>query len=236
MLLDVDYLLMGLPGILVSAWAWWKSSTVHARASRVPSSSGLTGAEAVLRVLAASGTAPVPIEVAAGPLADHYESGRGLLRLSEPVYFGRSLAAVGIASHEAGHAIQAAARSPWSPLRRVLVPVADLGSILSWLLFLAGISLGIFRLTVWGLAVFSLVVVVQIINLGAEADASRRAKKALREVVAVSPEEEALLTNVLSASAWTHVAAVLRGFPAFLAHGIASGVRVLSEWVQAGQV
>jgi Zn-dependent membrane protease YugP len=216
MLLDVDYILLGLPGLLTSVFAWRKVSSVRGRASRAPASAGLTGAEAALRVMKVAGIEEVPIEPAAGPLANHYDASRCRLRLSEEVYFGRSLAALGIAAHEAGHVLQAESQSPWALVTRVLVPTADLGSILSWLLLLAGITLGLFRLTVWGLAIFSLSVLLQLLNLGAELDATRRARKSLEQSGVLCAAEESMLSQLQVAWIWTHVAAVLTGFPAFV--------------------
>jgi Zn-dependent membrane protease YugP len=217
MLLDVDYILLGLPGVLTSLWAWRRSRSIRERAARQASASGLSGGEAALSVMRAGGIDPVPIDVAAGPLANHYVASRRRLRLSEEVVHGRSLAALGMASQQAGHVLQAAARSPWSLISRVLVPAADLGSILAWLLLLAGLSLGLFRLTVWGLAVFSLAVVTQLMLWPAEADAGRRAIRALRDQSLFGREEEAILSELRQATAWARVAAVLTGFPAFLA-------------------
>ncbi len=227
MLLDVEYVLLGLPGLLVPAWAWWSTSAIRIRAARMTPRSSLSGGEVARLVMRTGGCGEVPIDVAAGPLADHYVSGERRLRLSEGVYHGRSPAAIGIASHEAGHALQAASGSPWRLVRRFVVPLADPSSILAWMLLLAGISLGLFRLTLWGLAAFSLGLVVQLFNLGAEYDATRRANEALRGGDAVEPGAEAELARVQSAAAWIHVAAVAGGFPAMIGRLLASSTRVL---------
>ncbi|MFO0888698.1 MAG: zinc metallopeptidase [Isosphaeraceae bacterium] len=227
MLLDVEYVILGLPGVLAPAWAWWSSSAALARAARSASSTGLTGAEAARAVMEAGGMVPAPIEVAAGPLADYYEPGGGILRLSEPVHSGRSLAAIGVATHEAGHAVQAAERSPWRLVRRAAVPLADLSSILAWQLLLAGTLLGIFRLTLWGLALVWLALAVQLVNLGAEYDASRRASRLLEKAGLLDRGPEAELARVHRAAAWAHVAAVFAGFPALVGRFLASAARVL---------
>ena len=152
MLLDVDYFLLGMPGIALSLWAQWRMVSVCSAASRQPASSGLTGAEAALRLMQASGVGPVEITPAAGQLSNHYDPSRKVLRLSQSVYAGRSLAALGVAAHEAGHAIQHASKHPGLIVRSAIVPLANLGSIAFWLLILAGLFLGMFRLIIWGLA------------------------------------------------------------------------------------
>lgn len=219
MLLDVDYILLGLPGVLISCWAWRKTWTARRRTGHGAPSMDLTGEQAARRVLRAGGIEDIPIEVAAGALANHYEAGRRRLRLSGDVHDGRAPFAIATAAHEAGHALQEASRSPWTPVRRPLVPTAELGSILAWVLLLAGVLLGTFRLTIWGLAAFSLTVFVQLLNLGAERDASRRAMAALGEGKALSPGQRDATARALGAAEWAHVASVLTGFPALLVRG-----------------
>ncbi|HMF35799.1 MAG TPA: zinc metallopeptidase [Isosphaeraceae bacterium] len=209
MLLDIDYILLGMPGIAFSLWAQWRIVSVCSAASRLPASSGLTGAEAALRVMQASGVGPVEIMPAAGQLPNHYDPSRKVLRLSRSVYAGRSLASLGIAAHEAGHAIQHASKYPGLIVRSAIVPLANLGSIAFWLLILAGLFLSMFRRTIWGLALFSLVVVLQLINLPIEFDASRRARQHLLTTELVTQEEEAVVGRVMNAAALTYVAAIL---------------------------
>ncbi len=119
------------------------------------------------------------IEPVAGQLTDHYDPGHKVLRLSEGVYAGRSVAALGIAAHEAGHAIQDASHYPGLIVRNAIVPVAGLGSTVFWILILAGMFLGMFRLIIAGIILFSATVVFQLINLPVEFDASRRARQML---------------------------------------------------------
>ena len=107
MLLDIDYILLGMPAIAISLWAQWRICSTRLAASRLPASSGLTGAEAALRLMQASGVGPVEIMPAAGQLSNHYDPSRRVLRLSQSVHAGRSLAALAIAVHEAGHATPA---------------------------------------------------------------------------------------------------------------------------------
>lgn len=128
MLLDIDYILLGMPGIALSLWAQWRIFSACLAASRLPASSGLTGAEAALPLMQASGVGPVVITPAAGQLSNHYDPSRKVLRLSQSVYAGRSLASLGIAAHEAGHAIQQASRYPGLIVRDAIVPITNLGS------------------------------------------------------------------------------------------------------------
>jgi len=130
-------------------------------------------------------------------------------RLSQSVCAGRSLAALGVAAHEAGHAIQQASRYPGLIVRDAIVPIANLGSIAFWLLILAGLFLGMFRLIIWGLALFSLTVVLQLINVPIEIDASRRARQTLLATGLVTQEVGAVVGRVMNAAAWTYVAAIL---------------------------
>jgi Zn-dependent membrane protease YugP len=209
MLLNIDYLLFALPGIALSLWAQSRISSAYAAGSRIPASSGLTGAEAAARVMQAGGVGPVAIEPVAGQLTDHYDPGHKVLRLSEGVYAGRSVAALGIAAHEAGHAIQDASHFPGLIVRNAIVPIAGLGSTVFWILILAGMFLGMFRLILAGIILFSATVVFQLINLPVEFDASRRARQMLLSTGLVAPEEDEVVGRVLTAAAWTYVAATL---------------------------
>ena len=149
------------------------------------------------------------IEPAQGFLSDHYVPGRKLLRLSPDVYDGRSLAAVGVAAHECGHAMQDARHYPLLVVRNFLVPVASLGSNLAWIILLAGFLLSWMQLVYVGIIVFSTTVAFQLVNLPVEYDASRRARAALVDAGLVSYEEDGHIKKVLGAAALTYVAATL---------------------------
>jgi Zn-dependent membrane protease YugP len=151
----------------------------------------------------------VEIETAAGQLADYYHAARKVLRLSSGVASGRSLTALGIAAHEAGHALQYGARFPGLWLRRAIVPLANLCSTTFWMLVLAGLFLGVFRLIIASVFVLWFSVVLQLLNVPGELDASRRARRALAAEGLVTAEEENRIQPVLNARAWTHVAGVL---------------------------
>src|SRR6516162_6446212 len=135
------YLLFVGPAMLLALWAQWRVRSAYAEASRIRPLSGLSGAQAADEVLRAGHVPGVEIEPVAGVMTDHYDPRHKVLRLSEPVYAGRSLAALGIAAHEAGHAIQDAGRYPLLVLRNGLVPLASFGGGLSWLIIIAGFLL-----------------------------------------------------------------------------------------------
>jgi uncharacterized protein len=207
----LDYLLFLLPGIALSMWAQARIMRAYAEGSRIPVGSGLTGAETAQLVMRGGGVTGVGIEPVAGELSDHYDPKNKVLRLSPDVYAGRSLAAMGVAAHEAGHAIQDASGYPGLVARNVIVPLATLGSQVFWLLIAAGLLLGMFRLIILAIILFSLVVVIQLLNLPVEFDASRRGREVLLSAGLVSVEEERVVGRVLNAAAWTYVAAALTG-------------------------
>jgi Zn-dependent membrane protease YugP len=206
-----DYLLFLLPGMLLSTWAQVRILRASAEGSRIPAGSGLSGAETAELVMRAGGVTGVGVEPAEGELSDHYDPRNRVLRLSRGVYAGRSLAAMGVASHEAGHAIQHASGYPGLIARNAIVPVASLGSQVFWMLIAAGLLLGMFRLIIAGIALFTMVVLLQVLNLPAEFDASRRGRQILLSAGLVSVEEEPVVARILSAAAWTYVATALTG-------------------------
>jgi Zn-dependent membrane protease YugP len=209
MFFDPLYFVFLAPGLLLALWAQARVSWAYHEGSQVPSSRGLTGAQAAAEILRAEGVSGVAIEPVEGQLSDHYDPRNKVLRLSEGVYAGRSLAAMGIAAHEAGHAIQDATR--YSPLvvRNLLVPAAGFGSGLAWIVMIAGFVLHMFNLLLLGIVLFSTTVVLQLVNLPVEFDASRRARQALAMTGLISPEEDPIVGRVLNAAAWTYVAATL---------------------------
>ncbi len=215
MFFDPIYFVFLAPGILLAMWAQWRVKSAYAEASRVPARSGFSGAEAANAVLNTARVTGVRIEPVEGFLSDHYVPGQKVLRLSPDVYGGRSLAALGIAAHESGHAIQDATRYPLLVIRNGLVPMASIGSNVSWLLILVGFVLmsaqSVFGM--WmvylGIAAFSLTVLFQLVNLPVEFDASRRARVALIDGGLVTAEEDRVVKKVLDAAALTYVAATL---------------------------
>ena len=133
----IEYL-FALPGILLAMWAQARVSSAYAEGAGIPAASGLSGAEAAAYVMQAGGVSGVGIEPVAGQLTDHYDPGSKVLRLSEGVYAGRSLSALGIAAHEAGHAIQDATGYPGLVVRNLIVPLAGIGSNAFWILIVLG--------------------------------------------------------------------------------------------------
>jgi Zn-dependent membrane protease YugP len=211
MLYDPLFYLFTLPGVLLALWAQHRVSSAFAAGSRIPASSGLSGAEAAARVLASGGLTGVRIEPVSGLLTDHYDPTEKVLRLSEEVYAGRSIAALGVAAHESGHAFQDAAGSLGLVVRNAIVPLASLGASVWSLVFVAGIVLRVESLIVLAIILFSLTLAVQLLNLPVEFDASRRARQALLATGLVSAEEDPVVAQVLDAAAWTYVAAALTG-------------------------
>ncbi len=209
MFFDPLYFLILAPGILLALWAQLRVKSAYAEADRIAAASGYTGAQAASALLHAAGVPPVDIEPVQGFLSDHYVPGQHVLRLSPPVYAGRSLAALGIAAHEAGHAIQDADHYPLLVVRNGLVPLAGIGSNLSWIIIFAGFVLGWAGLVYLGIIAFAIVVLFQLINLPVEFDASRRARVALVGSNLITPEEDVIVGRVLHAAALTYVAATL---------------------------
>lgn len=206
---DPMYLLFLAPGMLLAMWAQWRVQSAYAEASRIPAQSGYTGAQAAAALLRTAGVSGVEIEPVQGVMSDHYVPGQHILRLSPDVYAGRSLAALGIAAHESGHALQDARRYPLLVLRNGLVPLANIGSNMSWIIIMVGFALASLAWIKIGIAAFSLTVAFQLVNLPVEFDASRRARIALVDGGLVTPEEDVIVGRVLSAAALTYVAATL---------------------------
>ncbi len=204
---DPMYFLFLAPAMLLAMWAQYRVRSAYAEASRVPTR--YTGAEAAHALLERAGVPGVTIEPVQGFMTDHYVPGQHVLRLSPEVYSGRSLAALGIAAHESGHALQDAGRYPLLVLRNGLVPLASVGSNLSFIILLIGLALHSLNLVIAGIAFFSLTVLFQVVNLPVEFDASRRARIALVEGGLISSEEDVYVRRVLSAAALTYVAATL---------------------------
>ncbi len=211
---DPMYFVYVGPAILLALWAQMKVKTAYAQASRLRARSGLSGAETAQRILNAYGITSVAIEPAKSFLGDHYDPRQKVLRLSPDVYQGRSLASLGIAAHEVGHAIQDAAGYGPLAIRNGLVPMASIGSNISIFLIIAGAILsamvpGAHYLAVVGLGMFAVVVLFQIVNLPVEYNASARAREILLNNSMITTEEDRVVGKVLSAAALTYVAATI---------------------------
>lgn len=209
MFFDPMYLLMVLlPGMLISGVASLMVKSAFNKYSKVRSTNGLTGAQAAQRLLDMAGIHDVQVKPTHGYLSDHYNPVTKELALSEAVYSSNSLAAIGVATHEAGHAIQHA--NNYFPLwaRSALVPMASIGSSLGYIVMLVGLVLHPF--VFWaGVALFGCVLLFQLVTLPVEFDASSRAKKLVVESGIVYPEERHGIDRVLNAAALTYVAAAI---------------------------
>jgi len=198
-------ILILLPAIALAVYAQWKVRSTYARYARVPSLSRITAKEAAERILEESGISDVMMEETDRPLGDQYDPRSKTLRLSAPE--STAIAAIGVAAHEAGHAIQHARGFAPLALRTAIVPIAGLGSQLAFPLFFVGIIFGFRPLLTAGILLFSAAVLVTLVTLPVEFDASRRAVVALRETGLVSEEELGGVKEVLFAAALTYVAA-----------------------------
>lgn len=211
------YWMMIGPAMLLALWAHWRVKSAYARAGEYNARSGLSGAEAAERILSSYGIRNVAIEPVHTFLGDHYDSRHKVLRLSPDVYHGRSLASLGIAAHEVGHAIQDAHNYGPLAVRNGLVPMATVGSHISFFLIIIGLVLSSLAgmgpvgrgLAIGGLALFGAVVVFQLVNLPVEFNASSRAKAILLDQGMITQEEYPLVSKVLSAAAMTYVAATI---------------------------
>ncbi|HSC85987.1 MAG TPA: zinc metallopeptidase [Polyangiaceae bacterium] len=221
---DPVYLLFLLPGLALSLWASARVKSTFQRYSRVASRKGWTGAEAARELIRRRGVAGVLVEETSGFLSDHYDPGAKRLRLSPDVYHGRSLAALGVAAHEAGHAIQHA--TAYGPLkfRSFVVRPAMIGSNFGTIL--AGIGLALHSTgMVWvGIVLFSAFVLFTLITLPVEFDASKRAVLALEENGMIFADEVPGAQAVLKAAAMTYVAAAISAILQLLYFLLRSGI------------
>lgn len=204
---DPTYMLL-LIGMLLSLAASARVKSTFAIYSRVRSASGMTGAEAARRILHMAGITDVVVVPIAGSLTDHYDPRNKRLALSQDVYDKTSVAAIGVAAHECGHAIQHQVEYAPLSMRTAIVPVANIGSSLSWPLFLAGLIFSIRPLLTLGIVLFSLAVLFQLVTLPVEWNASSRALKMLGNSGMLGNDELKSAKKVLTAAALTYVAAL----------------------------
>lgn len=209
MMFDPIYLLFIAPGLLLSLWASFKTKSAFNKYSKVRVATGLTGAQAAQRLLDSAGISDVKIVPHQGMLSDHYNPITKTLALSEPVYGVPSIAAVGVACHEAGHAIQHQVGYKALGIRSMLVPTANIGSTVGYLVMTFGLFLASTKMIVVGAALFSMVLLFQIVTLPVEFDASNRAKALAVSNGIVLPQEREGMDRVLNAAALTYVAAAI---------------------------
>lgn len=206
---DRYYILLVIPAMLIALWAQMRVKSAFAQYSRVTVFSGLTGAQAARRILDANGLSNVRIEMVPGNLSDHYDPSAQVVRLSQEVYAKSTVAAVGVAAHETGHAIQHAVGYAPLTLRNAIIPLTNIGSGLSIPLVLIGFFMGLQSLVTLGILLFSLVTVFQLITLPVEFNASRRALQTLENYNMVTEQEQEGVQRVLTAAALTYVAALI---------------------------
>jgi Zn-dependent membrane protease YugP len=206
MFFDPVFLLFMIPGVILMLWAQSRVKTNYARFSKVRNYQGLTGAQAARRILDSNGLYDVKVEQVPGELSDHYDPRSRVLRLSQGVYGQPTVAAIGIAAHEAGHAIQHAQKYAPLQLRTSIVPAVSIGSNLGIFVLLAGMLLSITPLAWLGVALFGLGTFFALVTLPVEFDATRRAKAALSTMGMVSVEDGQGVSKVLDSAAWTYIA------------------------------
>lgn len=209
MMLDPLYLMLALPGLLFGMYATWKTKSTFQRYARYAASSRMTGAQAARRLLDREGLHAVTVEPVQGFLSDHYDPRSRTLRLSPDVYNSPSLSAIGVACHEAGHAIQHATRYAPLQMRTALVPVTQFSTNLVYILFFAGWFMGMTPLMNVAVLLFSAVVLFTLITLPVEWDASARAKKLMVTAGIVSEREQQDAGRVLNAAFLTYVSALI---------------------------
>ena len=207
MLFDPLYLLFILPGFALSMWASFRTKSSFDKYSQVGSARGLTGAEAARVLLDREGLQDVTITRESGFLSDHYNPATRSLSLSEPVYDSRSIAAIGVATHEAGHAVQHARHYAPLWLRSTLVPTASIGSSIGYFVMLIGLMMQASNMVLVGAVLFSMVLLFQVVTLPVEFDASARAKRLVVEHGIITASERDGVDRVLNAAALTYVAA-----------------------------
>jgi Zn-dependent membrane protease YugP len=216
MYFDYYYLVLVVPAVLFSLWAQVLVKSTFAKYSRIACGSNISGREAAELLLRINRITDVKIEAAAGSLTDHYDPGAKVLRLSQPVYGKTSIAAVGVATHETGHAIQH--KLSWGPLvlRSALVPMANIGSSFGPWIAAAGLIFALNPLINIGIILFGAAVLFYLVTLPVEFNASSRALAILKSSQVLSPEELRGVRKVLTAAALTYAASALTALMSFL--------------------
>ena len=204
----IEYLAFFAPAMLLMMWVQHRVTSAYNNGMRVPAP--LSGAAAARHILDTSGLHEVAVAQTHGRLSDHYDPRHKVLRLSQEVYGTRSAAAVGIAAHEAGHALQDATRYAPLVLRNMAVPAANFGSNGAVILLIIGGLMGSMPLVWIGIGGFVAVFLFQLVNLPVEFDASNRAKRLLSEMGIVDEQGAAAVRSVLNAAAWTYVGATIQ--------------------------
>ncbi len=229
--IDPLYVMLALPGLLLGLWAQWRVRSTFTRYAQVGTRRGLSGAEIAWAILRTEGIGDVRVEPTEGWLSDHYSPTDKTLRLSPDVFEGRSIAAAGVAAHEVGHAVQHARGYAMLGLRSALVPVVQIASPLAVPIIVVGFILSGYAgsalgelVTIAGLGLFGMVVLFQLVTLPVEFDASRRALAAIRAGGILQGPENDGAREVLTAAAWTYVAAAVSSLLTLLYFLLRSGL------------
>ena len=222
---DIYYILILIPIMIFATVAQIKVKTAFSRYSKQASQRGLTGMQAAEEVLRLNGVTGVRIEYVSGDLTDHYDPRTNTIRLSDGVYSSSSIAAVGVAAHEAGHAVQYAKNYAPVRFRTAIIPLTRLGSNLSWPLLLLGLIFDMFSLFVLGIIFFSLCTFFQFVTLPVEFNASHRALEALSKGGILTSDELKGAKKVLTAAALTYVAALAVSLVQLLRYGLIAASR-----------
>ena len=207
---DPIYWFFLIPGLLLGIWAQIKLSHAYGKYSQVPVDSGMTGAEAAREILDRAGLNDVPVEEIPGHLSDHYDPTKRALFLSSDNFHGQTVAAVGVAAHEAGHALQHQAAYGLFKARMALVPITQFASMAYAGIFFIGLIFGMFKVVLPIIILtFAVITLFQLVTLPVEYDASSRAKEQLFRLGLVHEHERAGVSKVLNAAALTYVAALV---------------------------
>jgi uncharacterized protein len=213
MIFDPLFFLFIIPPILLMLFAQWRVKNTFGKFSQVMNQRGISGAQAARKILDDNGLYDVPVEQVEGELTDHYDPRARALRLSTPIYSGRSVAALGIAAHEAGHALQHAQGYVPLQVRSLLVPAATFGSNLGWIMILGGLVLQITAAAWLGVLLFAAGTLFALVTLPVEFNASSRAMAMLtNNGMIVTQEEQSQNQQVLNAAALTYIAGFLAAF------------------------
>jgi uncharacterized protein len=208
--LNSTWFLFAVPGLLLGIWAQIKLSHAYGKYNKVPVESGMTGAEAAREILDRAGLDNVPVEEIPGRLSDHYDPTKRALFLSSENFRGRTIAAVGVAAHESGHALQHQAAYGLFNFRMAIVPITQFASMAYMGIFFIGIIFGLLKVVLpIVIATFAVMTLFQLVTLPVEFDASRRAKEQLFRLGLVREDERAGVSKVLDAAALTYVAALV---------------------------
>src|SRR5687768_2219974 len=214
--LDPMFFVFAIPGLLLGLYAQMKLTSTYNRYIRTGLASNLSGAEAAREILDRAGLVNMPVNLIHGHLTDHYDPLKKALFLSQENYHGRSIAAVGVAAHEAGHALQHQASYAPLKLRMAMVPITTFATRAAFFLILGQVALGFAGMAKLGVIIYAIMAAFQVVTLPVEYDASRRAKQQLLALGIVQREETGAVSKVLSAAALTYVAAMVSAVLSFL--------------------